>query len=340
LNPNAFKNLLKEDRLEHVYLFHVEEEYEYENLVDDIKKKYLPEGIADFNFDKLDGREKSLVEIVSIASTAPMMSERRVVIVKQAQSVADAGLDYFSGFLNSTDKGSLLIFVAKDKLPSTEWAKMLKKKNLVVTFEQLKENNLIGWTVNYLKKRGYEIKPEAAGVIVNQIGNNLTDITNQLDKITTRFNTDEIIDSESVYNLILRSRRHKYWELTDALGEKDLSRSILIMNHMIDDGEPAPLLLGLISNYFGKLKISRVLMDSGLGMDQMCDVVGQRWYRKKFYMQVQRFDKERLRVIISALRQADENIKTGFASPQNNLERLLYNICTDDADYPKSSFKE
>lgn len=334
---NVFKNLLKEGSLSHVYLFVVQEEYEFRKLLDEIKQNTLTPGFEDFDFDRLDGKDTDLQGIIHTANTAPMASAKRLVIINNMEAVSDNSLEAFKNFVDVRNDNCLLLLVANETIPSKKWADLLLKKNLIVEFKKFDEKNIPGWIINYLKKKGYGITREASAAIASQIGDNLSEITHQLDKALLSIQKGQMIDEQMVYDSILRSKRHKFWELSDAAAEKNLSSALLLLNRMLEDGESDIALLGVINSFFKKLMNARYLLDSGLNQDEVCRVVGQKWYQKKFIDQVKRFDLKQLKRVSGFIRQADENIKTGYLSPKDNLERLLLNICGDLREFPKTS---
>jgi DNA polymerase-3 subunit delta len=331
---NIFRNLLKDNKLSHVYLFVVQETYDFQKILDEVKTMYLPEGFGDFDLDRLEGKDMDLMGIIHTANTTPMAAEKRVVVVSNAEAISDHSLEEFKKFAGTPNDNCILLMVANDDIPSKKWADILLKKNLIVEFKKFDEKNIPGWIINYLRKRGYSISANAARALADQIGDNLAEITHQLDKAMILFKRGEPIDENAVRELVLRSRRHKFWELSDAAAEKKLSTSLLLLNHMMEDGESEIVLLGVLNNYFRKLLNARYLFDAGLRPEEVCETVGQRWFQKKFMEQVKRFKFHHLERISGFIRQADENIKTGYLTPRDNLERLLYNISADYHDFP------
>lgn len=334
VDVNVFRNSLKEGKLEHVYLFVVQETYDFQKLFEEIKAKYLPEGFGDFDFDRLEGKDTDLLGIIHTANTAPMAAEKRLVVVNNSETVSDHSLEEFKKFAGEKNDNCLLLMIAGEDIPAKKWADILLKKNLIVEFKRFDEKNIPGWIVNYLRKKGYGINTNAARILAEQIGDNLTEITHQLDKAIVLFKKGDAIDEDAVHELVLRSRRHKFWELRDAAAEKKLSLSLQILNHMLDDGESEIVLLGVLNNYFKKLLNARYLLDAGLRPEEVCATVGQRWFQKKFIEQVKRFEFRHLQKISGFIRQADENIKTGYLAPRDNLERLLYNINSSYDEFP------
>jgi DNA polymerase-3 subunit delta len=336
---NSFKNLLKEDRLAHVYLFIVQETYEYTKILEDVKAKNFVEGFEGFDLDRLDGKNTDLLEIIHTANTSPMASAKRLVVVGDAEGITDHALEEFKKFVTDPNEYCLLLLVANEEIPRKKWADFLLKKNLIVEFKKFDEKNVPGWIVNYLRKKGYGISQEAARIISGQIGDNISEITHQLDKALLFIRKGETIEESMVNDLILRSRRHKFWELSEAAAEKNLSTALLLVNHMIEDGESEISLLGVINNYFRKLLNARYLLNSGLKSEEVCQILGQKWFQRKFIEQAKRFELVQLVRISEFLCQADENMKTGYLTPKDNLERLLLNICTNQTDFPALSYR-
>jgi DNA polymerase-3 subunit delta len=334
VDVNIFRDLIKENKLSHLYLFVVQETYDFHKILNEIKARFLPEEFGDFDFDRIEGKDTDLIGIIHTANTTPMAAEKRLVVVSNAEAVSDHSLEEFKKFVNTPNDNCLLLMVANNEIPSKKWAEILLKKNLIVEFKKFDEKNIPGWIINYLRKKGYNISSNAARALADQIGDNLAEIAHQLDKAMIFFKKGDTIDDDAVRDLVLRSRRHKFWELSDAAAEKKLAASLLLLNNMMEDGESEVVLLGVLNNYFRKLSNARYLFDAGLKPEEVCETVGQKWFQRKFMEQVKRFKFRNLERISGFIRQTDENIKTGYLTPRDNLERLLYNICSDYHDFP------
>ncbi len=334
LDPGGFLKLLKSGKHGHTYLFISEEEHDFRAVYSEIEAKLYPDGLDDFNFDRLDGKETDLVEIVETAGTLPMMSDRKLLLIKNSQNIKDFDIETFTNFISGENDHCFTLLKADSSPMKTKWAKALSKNNLVVNFPLRKEADLSVIVMKNLKKAGYRVDPSAAKYLVSQVGSDLDEISRQVARITVLCNKSEPITTEIIRDNVLRSRRRKYWELGDAAGNKNLKETMLILNEMLEDGEAEPLILGILSNFFKKISTARKLMDSGASRDQVCDAVSQKWYRDKFINQVRNFNAQEVKNVFSAMRQADENIKSGFLTPVDNLNRLALTICTGKSGFP------
>ncbi|MBN2134771.1 MAG: DNA polymerase III subunit delta [Acidobacteria bacterium] len=334
LTTQEFRDRIKKKDIHHTYLLAVKEEYDFKLIYQDIKKYIFNDEINEFSLEKIDGESSDLTEIMNEAGMTSFAADKKLILVRNSGALKDYALERFEDFLTRDDFSNILLLLADGDPPKKKWIDLIKKKNLYVNIEGKSEKDVIGWIINYARKLGYQLERDAAILIVDSIGNNINELTNQLTKIQNSLQQGEPIDSEIVKNLILRSRSHNYWELSDSLGNKNLAESLKILNEMIDDGEAEPLIIGIISNFFRKIGLARELYDKGADINMICDAVGQKWYKEKFLSQVKNYKLNELNKITTFLRQTDENIKSGFLTPRQNLERLVIGICSNSLSFP------
>ncbi|HMT28382.1 MAG TPA: DNA polymerase III subunit delta, partial [Bacteroidia bacterium] len=178
-----------------VYFLHGEESYYIDQLSEFIENHVLSDMEKEFNQSVLYGRDVDLNTILSNAKRYPMMSNYQVVIIREAQDVKDLfkkkkssdddtdeaeddddDKDQFLNYLKKPQKSTLLVFCYKYKKldKRTKASKMLDKAGVVFESKKLYDNQIPAWVSGYVKNRGYKIKEDAAQLLAEYLGTDLS----------------------------------------------------------------------------------------------------------------------------------------------------------------------
>ncbi len=237
-----------------VYFLTGEEPYFIDMISDSIENEALDEADRAFNQIVLYGRDVDVETIANHARSFPMMGDRMVVIVKEAQDVKN--LEEFEKYLDVLPETTLLVFVYKyKKLDKRKtFAKKLDKKGIFFESKKLYENNIPGWIQNFLKAEGYSITPKAMQMLADYLGTDLHKIANELRKLIIALPKNKSIDDADVERNIGISKDFNVFELQNAIGSRDVLKANRIVNHF-GESKDNPLLVttATLYGYFTKL---------------------------------------------------------------------------------------
>ncbi|MBO7616761.1 MAG: DNA polymerase III subunit delta [Bacteroidales bacterium] len=238
-----------------IYFLTGEEPYFIDMISDTIENEALDEADRAFNQIVLYGRDVDVETIANHARSFPMMGERMVVIVKEAQDVKD--LEKFEAYLDTIPETTLLVFVYKYKKfdKRKTLAKKIDKTGVWFESKKLYESNIPGWIQNYQKADGYSITPKATQMLADFLGTDLHKIANELKKLTIALPKNKSIDDADVERNIGISKDYNVFELQNAIGSRDVLKANRIVNYFGDNGKDNPLLVTAITlyGYFTKL---------------------------------------------------------------------------------------
>ena len=181
-----------------IYFLTGEEPYFIDMIADTIENEALDEADRAFNQIVLYGRDVDVETIANHARSFPMMGERMVVIVKEAQDVKN--LENFEAYLDTIPETTLLVFVYKYKKfdKRKTLAKKIDKRGVWYESKKLYDNNIPGWIQNYLKAEGYSITPKAMQMMADFLGTDLHKIANELQKLMISVPKNRSIDDADV----------------------------------------------------------------------------------------------------------------------------------------------
>ena len=238
-----------------VYWLEGEEPFYIDQVVEYAEKQLLPEAEQAFNLTIFYGKDADWAEIINACKRYPVFAERQVVIVKEAQHMGQIEklLSYIENPLSST----ILIVAHKDKNVDgrSALAKALKTKAVHVATKKMYDNKLPEWVMGFIKDRGYQISPKAVQIIVDHIGNDLSRINNELDKLIINIGDRKSITEDDIEKYIGISKEYNAFEFQDAVAQKNFSKAIKMIQYFESNHKAAPiqLILPTLYAFFSKL---------------------------------------------------------------------------------------
>ena len=175
---------IKNGNIKPIYLLMGEEPYYIDKISEFIEETILTEEERGFNQMVLYGRDVAVEDIVSNAKRFPMMAERQVVIVKEAQDLSRT-FDKLDDYAKNPQPSTVLVLCYKYKTVDKRKAvyKAIKKSGVVFESKKLYDNQVPDWIKRVLSPKGYTITPKASQLLVEFLGTDLGKINNELEKL-------------------------------------------------------------------------------------------------------------------------------------------------------------
>ncbi len=330
---NAKKILsdLKKEDIQPIYFLSGEEPYFIDQIADYIEANILDESEKGFNQMVLYGRDVTIDDIVSNAKRYPMMADRQVVIVKEAQELSRT-IDKLSSYVENPQPSTVLVVCYKyKKLDKRKGlAKALKKNGVHYESKKLYENQVGDWLRDVLAKEDYKINPKASQILVEYLGTDLSKVRNELTKLMLILPKGSEITPEAIEENIGISKDFNNFELRKAVGERNIVKAQRISLYFTQNPKDNPLVL-TISSLYGFF--SNLLKYHGLPQKDkstVAKVLGINPYFVGEYTTAARhYPMKRVSAAIALLREADVKSKgvgaSAFATP-DLLKELLVKI--------------
>lgn len=250
---------LKNRKFSPVYLLHGDESYYIDLISDFIEAKVLSEAEKGFNQTVIYAtKETDPVHIISNAKRYPMMSEYQVLVVKEAQNLEwdkaeEALTAYFSQPLTST----ILVFCYKYKKfdKRKKIFKAIDKVGVVLESNKIYDNKIAAWINDYMKSAGHKIQAEASALMGEYLGNDLSKVVNELEKLIINVPKEREITTVDIQNNIGISKDFNVFELNKALSFRDVVKANQIIDYFAANpkSNPMPVVLGSLGSYFIKV---------------------------------------------------------------------------------------
>ena len=240
-----------------VYWLEGEEEYYIDQVVQYAEHHILSESEDGFNLTVFYGKDAAWPDIINACRRYPMFSERQVVLLKEAQQMRD--IEKLEGYIESPLASTVFVVSYKQKKVDgrTRLAKILKQSGELLTTKKLYENQLPEWTNELVEQKGYTISQKALMLLVEHIGNDLSRINNEIDKILINLNKRKNITEEDIENFVGISKEYNVFELQEALGRKDLAKATKIIQYFDANPKAGPIqmILPTLYNFFSKVNM-------------------------------------------------------------------------------------
>lgn len=247
---------IKNGNIKPIYLLMGEEPYYIDKISEFIEESVLTEEERGFNQMVLYGRDVAVEDIVSNAKRFPMMAERQVVIVKEAQDLSRT-FDKLDDYAKNPQPSTVLVLCYKYKTVDKRKAvyKAIKKSGVVFESKKLYDNQVPDWIKRVLSPKGYTITPKASQLLVEFLGTDLGKINNELEKLQIVLPKNTQITPEHIEENIGISKDYNNFELRKAIGAKDSVKAFKIVQYFADNPKDNPMIVtvALLFNFFSQL---------------------------------------------------------------------------------------
>jgi DNA polymerase-3 subunit delta len=322
---------LKNKKYSPVYFMEGEEPYFMDQVSHYILENVLTEDEKGFNQSILYGKDLSIDSIMTASKRFPMMAERQVVVIREAQNIRN--IEDLAPYVENPMRSTLLVINFKYKTidKRKKLYKALQKNGVFMESKQLYDNQIPAWITKFLKEKNLGIDPRAAQMIADFVGSDLQRIVNELDKVTISLIPGTSIMPEDVEKNIGISKDFNFFELQKALGNKEILKSNQIINYFIDNEKQNPLIniIGNLVAYFRKILIYHAL-ENKTDRNIAAQKLGVNPFFVNDYISAARnYPLDKAINIISMMREYDLRSKGGRGGSTSNgdlLRELIFKI--------------
>jgi DNA polymerase-3 subunit delta len=330
---------LKAGKYAPVYFLHGDESYYIDKISAYIQQHALDESEKAFNLHVVYGKDVDKPALISLARRYPMMAKRQVVIVREAQDIknlipkseAEKDKDILMEYITNPAPTTVLVFAHKYKTldKRTKLAKAIEKNSVLFESKKLYDNKIPDWITDYVHGKKYKINPRTALMLSEFLGNDLTLISNELEKLMLNIKAGEEITDAHIEMYIGVSKEYNNFELQNALGNKDVLKANRIINYFASNTKNNPLVvtLGTLFSYFTKILVyhslkekTRATVASSLGINP--------YFADEYMSAAKRYPREKVHSIISELHNYDLKSKGVDSNAEDGelLRELVFKI--------------
>ena len=330
---NEIRNIvadIKNGNIKPIYFLMGEEPYYIDKISDYIEAHVLADSEKGFNQQVMYGRDVTIEDIVGAAKRYPMMAERQVLIIKEAQDLS-RNIEKLLSYAENPQPTTVLVLNYKYKKldKRKKLHKVIAKTGCIFESKKLYENQVSDWIRKVLSENNYKIEPKASLMLVEFLGTDLSKISNELAKLKLVLPEGTIISDTHIEENIGISKDFNNFELRKAVGEKQIVKANRIIKYFGENPKNNPLIMtvSLLNGYFTQLLLFHGLKDKSksavarnLGVNP--------YFVDEYFVAARNYPMRKVAQVIAFLRDADVKSK-GVGANQTNediLKELLFKI--------------
>jgi len=319
---------IKKGDVRSVYFLTGDEPFYIDGISNYIEENLLADEEKEFNQIVYYGRDIKVEDIISTAKRYPMMAERQVVIVKEAQDLARTIEDLLPYVENPQPTTVLVLCYKYKKLDKRKkLSKEIIRSGVFFESKKLYENQVPDWIRKVLTMRGYSITPKAAQMLVEFIGNDLSKVNNELEKLQLIIKPGDSITPTLVEENIGISKDYNNFELQNAISRRDVKKAFGIILYFGNNPKNHPLVMttALIFNFFSKVMKYHTLTNKS----QAPKVLGvSPFFIKDYELAARNYPMKKVSDIISSIRDMDMKSKGVGAAKMSQADLLKEMLVT------------
>ncbi|MDE6823220.1 MAG: DNA polymerase III subunit delta [Duncaniella sp.] len=326
------RRLAARTQLAPVYLLHGEEGYYIDELVKDFEA-LVPEEERDFNLYVLYAPETGMDDVMEVCHRYPMMAERQVVIVKEAQAIRADQLNKLHSYIERPNPTTVLVISVRGaQAKGKELLAAVKKNGVTFESKRLSEKNIVPAISDLIKEKGLNVDPKALSMLRDYIGADLARLYNEIGKLALILGQGAMVTPEAIERNIGISKDFNNFELVDAIVSRNAGKAFAIVEYFRNNPKNNPTVMTVSSlfNQFANLLVYHYTRDKTPA--GYMDALGLRatWALRSYEMAARNYNVRQTIEIISAIREFDTRSK-GIGSRQNEydlLKDLIFHILT------------
>lgn len=330
---------IKQKSLSAVYLLHGEESYYIDAITAAMENSLLTEDEKAFNLTVYYGKDAIVRDIMDTCRRFPMFSNHQLVIIKEAQLLKD--LEELETYVSRPVPSTIFVVCYKGgKLDARKKLfKALQHNGTVFLSESPKEDQIPAFIKEYLKSKERSIEPKAADILTEYLGNDLSKISNELDKLCINSKKEKAINISDIEHNIGISKEYNVYELQSALLEKDITKAYHIIYYLNKDQKNNPLVLTLANLHSAFTKLYMYIRTPNAREMDLYRGFGIHFSQAQSYKKAKEiYSVEEVENIFELLMEYDlrsKGVHNESANAADLLVELIYRMLHTEKDLPK-----
>ena len=332
---------IKKRQFAEVYFLYGKEEFLLERSARNLALSALADGDPSFNYQIFWGSETKIDEIVSAANAFPFLSEKRVILVREADSLLKE--KRLMEYVSNPNPTTVLILTAsapakktrsskaKARVHSTDVFSYLQsrenamKQDVTLEFKEMREPMLLAWIRGEFESRGMSIDQQGAMALMGMKGNSTGEIASEIEKILTAHPEKAAIDETDIVALLGATRQFDVFQLSDAVLSLDESKAQEILLRLLKTEQPGRIIFQLsrdISILWREYRVQRGQRSSEEEAYKLGLSFG--WQLDKIRAHISKFhNEEYFERCFESILEADASLKTGSGRSEDVIMSTL-----------------
>lgn len=321
---------LKKGKIRPVYVIAGEESYLAQGALQRIEESIFGKSQNDLARHVFIGKEVRAHELLDTIRSVPLLGERPLTIVRDAEGLSKDVFENLAGYIEKPLESATVVLVASKIDGRSKFMQAASKNSAaaIVECKPLYANQIPSWINMELQKRGKRISQDAAMYLADIVGQDLGQMAQAIERLTLFIGNRPAIDLKDVEESIAETTQRSIFELTDAVGRKNLNRAIGVLTNLIEHGTAPVLILNMIARHFRILTRAREI-EKRASSAEMASYLGVNpFFAKDYLEQCRLFSPSELKRGFGIMARCDRELKSSRIPKERILERLLFDLCS------------
>ena len=321
-----FITQIEEGKFAPLYHFTGEEEFLKREAVEKLIGLLIEPTLKSFNLDFIQARESKAEEIINLCATLPFGSRKRMVVVYDIQKLHPKHKEELSKYLPHIPESSCLILFSNKVDKRLKFYQDIKQTATEIEFSSLKDDEVSDWIGERVEKYRKKMEPKGVALLLEAVGNNLFELSNELEKLAIYVQEQELIDLEDIENVVGYTKTANIFQLNQAIGEKKLNQALKILKDLSLSRGKETSIIFMLGDHF--LKLYQIKASAEKNMYNLAHLLRIYYGSVQEYQnQAKNFSLEQLEKGLSLIYQAESDLKSGKMPQKFIVELLIYELC-------------
>lgn len=327
MSLHELKNILQAGSLPGLILLYGQESYFVEEGLQAIRNAVVRQEDRDFNLTQFHGRDFKANDVVEQARTFPVFADRRLVIIKNVHEASADQLDGLQSYIEDPVPETVLLLTAEKIDARRKIYQVLKKTGTAIEFKKIYENQLPTFVRDLAKTLNVTLTGEGLKLFCKRVGTNLIEVQGELEKLVGYLGDRDLADENDVAAIVSDTRIESVFDLTDALGQGDISTALKLLDRLLSEGQAPLMVLAMMTRHFRQMWKIKELTAQKVPQNEFPKRVGvSPYFLKGLLQQASRFSNQHYRQVFDQFLITDLALKSSGGDPKMYLEKLVLEI--------------
>jgi DNA polymerase-3 subunit delta len=331
IDITALDRDLRQKKIASVYVIAGEEPYLVQSSLRMIREVFGGGDENDLSTSTFSARDANPEAVLAALKTVPLLGGRPLVVMRDGEYLTKDGrkalLESLTRYAEAPLDSSTLVISATKLDGRSKLMQLAMKKGTVVECKKLYDDKLPSWVGIEVKRRGRQISFEAAKFLAEMVGNDLGQLAGSIERLILYVGDRKLIELKDVEEAVTETHQRDVFELTDAVGQRKLSRALSYLHNLIENGQPPPLILHMLARHFRILSKAREVEGRMMDRSEVAKYLGVNpFYVNNYVTQAKNFSKQELRRSFQTLHRCDRSIKSSRLPRERVIEKAIITI--------------
>jgi DNA polymerase III subunit delta len=312
-----------------IYFFFGDEPYLVGQAVNYLKTCALHGGAADFNFNSYYAADADITMVRDEVETLPMMSSRRVVLLKEVQDLTESEWTQLEPIISQPVDSTVFIMAGSKIDKRKKFFKSVIEQAVTVEFKKPFDNQIPGWIRHICKGHNLSISDDALQLMHRLVGSPLAEIESEVLKLKDFIGERTSIELEDVASCVSKTREENVFDLTESIALGDRVQALTQLVQLLDQGQHPTGIVALVARHTRILLMIKQGQDQGLTNAKLASFAQvPPYYLQDYVNQAKAWTVKRLESCLLALSETDRALKSSPLSAHIWLENLVLRVCS------------